>query len=94
MKAIVTCSEAISNEIEAFYQRNGLKKEKWMLDADQVLSIFCYILVHAQVPHLLSHIFILENFATSHQMISIGGYYLSVINCAIEQLENEHTHPV
>ena len=61
-----------------------------MLDADQVLSIFCYILVHARVEHLLSHLFILENFATNHQMISMSGYYLSVINCAIEQLENDY----
>jgi hypothetical protein len=90
MKAIVTCSEGITNEIERFYERNGLRKEKWMLDADQVLSIFCYILVHAKVEHLLSHLFILENFATNHQMISMSGYYLSVINCAIEQLENDY----
>ena len=54
-----------------------------MLDADQVLSIFCYILVGARVENLLSHLFILENFATSHQMISMSGYYLSVINCAV-----------
>jgi hypothetical protein len=61
-----------------------------MLDADQVLSIFCYIIVGARVENLLSHLFILENFATNHQMISMSGYYLSVVNCAIEQLENEH----
>jgi hypothetical protein len=59
MKAIVTCSEGITNEIERFYEQNGLRKEKWMLDADQVLSIFCYILVHAKVENLLSHLFIL-----------------------------------
>lgn len=60
------------------------------MDADQVLSIFCYILVKARVENLLSHLFILENFATNHQMISMSGYYLSVINCAIEQLENDY----
>jgi hypothetical protein len=57
-----------------------------MLDADQVLSIFCYILVGAHLEHLLAHLFILENFATGHQLISMGGYYVSVINCAVEQL--------
>lgn len=69
---------------------NGLRKEKWMLDADQVLSIFCYIIVGAKVEHLHSHLFILDNFATSHQMISMTGYYLSVMNCAVEQLEKEY----
>jgi len=54
-----------------------------MLDADQVLSIFCYIIVGANVQNLHTHLFILDNFATSHQMISMTGYYLSVINCAV-----------
>jgi hypothetical protein len=49
MKAIAACSEGITREIEAFYDYNCLKKEKWMLDADQVLSIFSYIIVAARV---------------------------------------------
>jgi hypothetical protein len=49
MKVIVGCSESITSEIERFYERNGLRKEKWVLDADQVLSIFCYILVGARI---------------------------------------------
>jgi hypothetical protein len=60
------------------------------LDADQVLSIFCYIIVKARVEHLHSHLFILDNFATSNQMISMTGYYLSVITCAVEQLKNDY----
>ena len=67
-----------------------MEKEKWVLDADQVLSIFCYIIVGARVQHLHTHLFLLDNFATSSQMISIFGYYLSVMNCAVEQLENDY----
>ena len=61
-----------------------------MLDADQVLAIFCYVIVGADIEHLHSHLFMLDNFATNSQMISMFGYYLSVMNCAIEQLESEH----
>lgn len=35
--------------------------------------------------------FLLENFATENQMISATGYYYSVINAAIEQLEITNT---
>lgn len=35
--------------------------------------------------------FLLENFATENQMISATGYYYSVINAAIEQLEITYT---
>lgn len=57
-----------------------------MLDPDQVLSIFCYLIVGARVEHLHTHLFILENFISSHQQISGSGYYLSVLRCAVEQL--------
>lgn len=63
--------------------------KQWVLDADQILSIFCYIIVGARVEHLHSHLFMLENFATDHQLISVTGYYYSVLTCALEQIENE-----
>lgn len=86
MKIIHACSEMMNKEIEKFYDVNGLEREKWVLDADQVLSIFCFVIVSAKIQHLHSHLFIVDNFSTSSQMISIFGYYLSVMNCAIEQL--------
>ena len=61
-----------------------------MLDADQVLSIFCYIIVGSKISNIFTHLFILDHFSTSSQMISIFGYYLSVMNCAVEQLENDY----
>ncbi len=54
-----------------------------MLDADQVLSIFCYVIVGARIEHLHSHLFFMDNFSTSSQMISIFGYFVSVMNCAV-----------
>lgn len=52
-----------------------------MLDADQVLSIFCYLIVGARVDHLHTHIFILDHFATSHYMMSMdpGTVFLQVV---------------
>ena len=32
----------------------------------------------------------MDNFSTNSQMISIFGYYLSVMNCAVEQLESDY----
>ena len=60
--------------------------KSWVLDADQILSVFCYIIASTKIPHLHSHLFILEHFATDHQLISVTGYYYSVLTCAIEQL--------
>lgn len=56
-----------------------------MIDADQVLSIFCYILSLSRINDIFSHIFIIDYFATEHQKISMTGYYFSVLECAIEE---------
>ena len=56
------------------------------MDADQVLSIFCYLVARAKITDIHTHLYILEQFATQHQMISATGYYYSVITGAIEQL--------
>lgn len=86
MKTITACSEIIPQVIDRFYSENDLPREHWLLDADQMLSLFCYMIVKADIPNLHAHLFILENFSTSHQKMSVSGYYMSVLGCAVEQL--------
>lgn len=86
MKVLSSCSEMIPLAIEKFYTDHDLPKDHWLLDADQVLSIFCFIIAKAQIPHLHAHLFLLENFSTNHQMMTISGYYMSVLSCAVEQI--------
>lgn len=59
----------------------SLKKN--MIDADQILSIFCYILSVNKIDYINSHMFIIDQFATDQQKMSMAGYYFSVISCAI-----------
>ena len=60
-----------------------------MLDADQVLSIFAYIIVAARVDHLHTHLFLFDNFANGFQMTNMTGYYMAVLNCIVKNLEYE-----
>ena len=60
-----------------------LKNKK--IDADQVLSIFCYILSLKEIPDIFSQVFMIEYFATEHQKISMTGYYFTVFSCAVEE---------
>ena len=57
--------------------------KNWVIDADQILSVFCYILANTNIPHIYSHIFILDNFSSDQQLISVSGYYFSVLTCAL-----------
>ena len=73
-----------------FYSNNNMDVKHEVLDADQILSIFCYVLTVEPIKYLHSHLFIVEHFATDHQLISVTGYYYSVLTCAIEQLEKAY----
>lgn len=87
MKIIMDTSEKMTESIRDFYNRNEIRLKNVVLDADQILSLFCYIIASTKIPHLHSHLFILEHFATDLQLISVTGYYYSVLTCAVEQVE-------
>lgn len=86
MKIITDCSEKIAESISEFYKMNGIELKNWVLDADQILSVFCYVLASCKISYIHSHMFLLEHFATDHQLISVTGYYFSVMSCALEQV--------
>lgn len=65
-----------------------------MLDADQVLSIFCFVLSTSPLENIHSNLFMIQHFATENQMISVTGYYYSVLTIAVEQLENMYSSTV
>ena len=44
MKVIMECSEKITECVSKFYLSNNMDIKNEVLDADQILSIFCYIL--------------------------------------------------
>ena len=92
MKVIMECSEKITECVAEFYNSNNMEVKHEVLDADQILSIFCYVLSVSAIKDLHSHLFIIEHFATDHQLISVTGYYYSVLTCAIEQLEKAYPH--
>ena len=58
------------------------------LDADQVLSIYSYILIKSRVKNLNSHLNIIEMFSSEGQLLSETGYYFSVISTALQSLTN------
>lgn len=53
------------------------------LDADQVLCIYSYILVHSRVKNLNAHLDIIEMFSSHSQLLSETGYYFSVVSTAL-----------
>ena len=86
MKIILDCSEKITESINDFYGKHHLVIANERIDADQILSLFCFILANSSIPNIYSHLFIVDHFATHNQNISVSGYYSSVLACALAQL--------
>lgn len=50
------CAEMITCCICEFYRLNGIETKMSLMDADQVLTIFSYIVMKSQIKNLLSHL--------------------------------------
>jgi hypothetical protein len=60
-----------------------------MIDADQVLSIYTYVLCMSRIKNIETHLQIIENFSNEEQLLSITGYYFSVLLCSVENVINK-----
>lgn len=79
-------AERITRCIQDFYRLNGIVCKPSLLDADQVLTIFSYVVIRSQLHDLHSHLDIVENFSSEDQLMSATGYYYSVILSSVENL--------
>lgn len=57
-----------------------------MVDSDQILTIFIYIILHSKIPNLKTHLRFVENFCTEEQLLSETGYYSKVAEGALKLL--------
>ena len=60
-----------------------------MVDSDQILTIFIYIIIHAKIYNLQTHLRFVENFCTEEQLLSETGYYSKVAEGALRVLVEE-----
>lgn len=86
LKVIVGCADKITRCINEFNRMNGIPSKQSMIDADQVLSIYSYILCQSRVRNIEIHLRMVENFSSEEQLLSVTGYYYSVLLCAVESV--------
>ena len=69
--------------IEKYLPKNFLS-----VDGDELISIFCYIVIKAQMPELLTHIQFIKNFTTKDTKSSMIGYYYNAFEAGIINARN------
>lgn len=89
---MVTCianiSKDIEREITEFWKGiNIINPEKLIIDGDNILMLYLYIILEAKMPNLFAYIKMMDEFSTTYvRSISRFGYCLSTLEIAMERI--------
>lgn len=86
--AIANISKDIEEAITEFWSGiNIIEPDKLIIDGDNILMLYLYILLRARVPKMFGYIKVMDEFSTSYvRSISRYGYCLSTLEIAMERL--------
>ena len=87
LQVIIQTSRIVCDSIDEYWARLGTPQQI-CLDSDQIISIFCYIIVKAGIKNLRGHIGIVQKLARLSKNNSSMGYYVVTLEACIEQIEH------
>lgn len=88
LNIIVQTSRMICECIDDYWADKDISEEHLMVDSDQILSIFTYIVLKSHINNLAGHIKIIQEFARFMTNNSSMGYYVTTIEACLEQIRN------
>jgi hypothetical protein len=77
---------SIFNEIDEFWKSIPIKRKYKFVDADNLLSIFIYLVIKSQMNSLIIDIEIIDDFTNRSMKLSRRGYFFSLFQSSIEYL--------
>ena len=82
---IASISHEITQCVNEFWKGMDIIMTSSLLniDADELMSIFIYIIIKAQMPNLLIHMKIIKDFTTSITKTTMMGYYFATLEASI-----------
>lgn len=88
MMIIAYLSDEITKSINNFWKDKNYKEKgiDLNIEADELVSIFIYIIIKVQMPTLLIHTAMINDFATNISKSTMIGYYFSIINAGISYI--------
>ncbi|MES1914749.1 MAG: hypothetical protein MHM6MM_006791, partial [Cercozoa sp. M6MM] len=83
--AIVEMSRALCRCVDRHY---GNSKEGLMIGGDDLLALFAFCVVRAQVPSLLAELELVDAHMGKRLKLSAAGYYVSTLKAAVALVQN------
>lgn len=89
MMIIATISAEITDAVNLFWKdvENNINKPSLLsIDSNQLMAIFIYIILKADIPELMVHSQFVEHFTTPMTKSTMMGYYFSTINGSLKYI--------
>jgi len=92
-KVDILCNlrDLIMDEIDEFWKQFPFQQKKLYVDADNLLSIFIYLIIKSQLSDLIVDIEIIDDFTNKSLKLSRKGYLFSLVQSSLEYLLNTLT---
>lgn len=88
LKVIIASTRLICECVDDYWRDSEEdKSDELMIDADQILSIFLYIVFKARISNLKSHLRVIFEFGRRMVQHGAMGYYVTTLEACIEQVE-------
>ena len=85
---IIQTSRVICECVDEYWRDDtSIAKDDLVISADQILSIFLYIVLKAKIPYLSGHIQMVCEFGRKFIQNGSMGYYVTTIEACVEQIE-------
>jgi hypothetical protein len=85
MILIATLASEITECVNEFWKdfENIVTSDLLSIDADELMTIFIYVLIKSNMPNLLIHAKFIKEFTTSNSKSTMIGYYFTTLEAAI-----------
>jgi Vacuolar sorting protein 9 (VPS9) domain len=94
IKVIMLTSQLICESINDYWAEKTAKVKNSIINPDQIISIFTYIILKSQIKNLRGHVNIIKKFAKFKANKDSIGYYISTIEACIEHIQNIKSEPL
>lgn len=89
---IVQCSRILCECVDEYWKNDStVSKDDLVISADQILSIFLYIVLKARIPCLAGHVQMICEFGRKIVQNGSMGYYVTTLEACVEQVESLST---
>jgi hypothetical protein len=90
MMIFASISSEITECINDFWKdlSGYIKKDLLNLEIDQLMTIFIYIIIQAQIPDICVHCKMIKSFTTGITKASMIGYYYSTVEASIQYISS------